>query len=51
MGRSPARFLGLTREIGALRPGMRADFTLLSPSLDVVGTIVRGALEMHGEGC
>ena len=44
--RSPARFLGLEQEIGALRPGMRADFTLLDPSLHAAGTVVRGALEL-----
>jgi N-acetylglucosamine-6-phosphate deacetylase len=39
---SPARFLGLEGEIGSLQVGMRADFTLLDPSLHVSGTVVGG---------
>ncbi len=42
--RSPARFLGLEDEIGSLRAGLRADFTLLDDSLRVTGTVVGGEL-------
>ena len=45
--RSPARFLGLEAEVGALGAGMRADFTLLDAELRVVGTAVGGQLELE----
>jgi N-acetylglucosamine-6-phosphate deacetylase len=40
---TPARFLGLERERGALICGSRADMVALTPDLDVIGTWVAGA--------
>jgi len=40
---TPARFLGLERERGALICGARADMVALTPGLDVIGTWVDGA--------
>ncbi len=42
--RSPAQFLGIDQELGALVPGMRADFTLLDASQHAVGTVVGGVI-------
>jgi N-acetylglucosamine-6-phosphate deacetylase len=39
---TPARFLGLEREHGALICGARADMVALTPELDVIGTWVEG---------
>jgi N-acetylglucosamine-6-phosphate deacetylase len=38
----PARFLRLEHEVGAIAPGRRADMVLLSPGLDVLGTMLGG---------
>jgi N-acetylglucosamine-6-phosphate deacetylase len=40
---TPARFLGLERERGALICGARADMVALTPDLDVIGTWLDGA--------
>jgi N-acetylglucosamine-6-phosphate deacetylase len=40
---TPASFLGLSHDIGRIEPGLRADMVLLSPALDVLGTILAGA--------
>jgi N-acetylglucosamine-6-phosphate deacetylase len=40
---TPARFLGLEHERGALRPGARADLAALTPELEVIGTWVGGS--------
>ncbi|MEM9380329.1 MAG: N-acetylglucosamine-6-phosphate deacetylase [Planctomycetota bacterium] len=42
---TPARFLGLDREIGGIAPGMRADLVALDDRLEVVATVAGGALE------
>jgi N-acetylglucosamine-6-phosphate deacetylase len=42
---TPARFLGLDNERGALIPGARADFVALTPELTVVATWVEGSTE------
>jgi N-acetylglucosamine-6-phosphate deacetylase len=42
---TPARFLGLDNERGALVPGARADFVALTPELTVVATWVEGSTE------
>jgi N-acetylglucosamine-6-phosphate deacetylase len=39
---SPAAFLGLEDRIGAIKPGMRADFAILDQQLQVVKTIISG---------
>lgn len=39
---NPASFLGVGDRLGRIEPGLRADMTLLSPRLDVLGTIVAG---------
>ena len=38
----PARFLGLEDEIGAIAPGLRADFVALDDKLEVACTVVGG---------
>jgi N-acetylglucosamine-6-phosphate deacetylase len=38
----PAAFLRLDREVGRIAPGLRADMVLLSPRLDVLGTMLGG---------
>lgn len=40
---TPARFLGLEHERGALRPGARADLVALTPILTVIATWLDGA--------
>ena len=45
---TPARFLGLERERGALICGARADMVALTPDLDVVATWVDGVEERYG---
>ncbi len=42
--RTPARFLGLEHEIGALAPGMRADLVVLGDGLQCSATVVGGEL-------
>jgi len=44
MTSTPADLLGLEMEIGRIAPGLRADFVLLSPELEVVQTYVDGEL-------
>jgi N-acetylglucosamine-6-phosphate deacetylase len=39
---NPARAVGMAQEFGVLKPGARADFTVLSPEGEVVKTIVGG---------
>ena len=41
---TPPRALGLDHERGQIAPGFVADFVLLSPELEVRGTVVRGEL-------
>jgi N-acetylglucosamine-6-phosphate deacetylase len=43
----PAAFLGLSGEVGRIAPGLRADMVLLSPALEVLGTVLGG--EWQGE--
>jgi N-acetylglucosamine-6-phosphate deacetylase len=38
----PAAFLRLSQDLGRIAPGLRADFTLLSPDLHVLGTMLAG---------
>jgi len=38
----PAAFLRLSQEVGRIAPGLRADMVLLSPALDVLGTMLGG---------
>jgi N-acetylglucosamine-6-phosphate deacetylase len=45
---TPARFLGLESERGAIVPGARADFVALDAELGVVGTWVDGEFEAQG---
>src|SRR5215467_13622000 len=45
---TPARFLGLERERGALICDARADMVALTPDLDVIGTWVGGAEQSNG---
>ncbi len=42
---SPATFLGLQDRVGRIAAGCRADFVLLSPSLDVLGTWLGGQFQ------
>ncbi len=42
---NPARFLRIDDRLGWIRPGFRADMTVLTPDLDVLGTIVGGVIE------
>jgi N-acetylglucosamine-6-phosphate deacetylase len=44
---TPARFLGLERERGALVCGARADMVTLTPDLDVIGTWVEGVEQCY----
>jgi N-acetylglucosamine-6-phosphate deacetylase len=44
---TPARFLGLEHERGALVCGARADMVALTPHLDVIGTWVEGVEECY----
>lgn len=44
---SPARLLGLDRELGRILPGLRADLSLWAPDFSILGTIVGGKL-VHG---
>jgi N-acetylglucosamine-6-phosphate deacetylase len=43
----PAAFLGLSGAVGRIAPGLRADMVLLSPALEVLGTVLGG--EWQGE--
>ena len=45
--RSPARLLGLERELGTLEPGKRADLSIWSDEHQVLATIV-GGLPVYG---
>ena len=38
----PAAFLRLSHEVGRIAPGLRADMVLLSPALEVLGTMLGG---------
>ena len=40
---NPARALGMGDEIGALKPGARADFLVLKPDLNLIATYIDGA--------
>jgi N-acetylglucosamine-6-phosphate deacetylase len=42
----PADFMGLGHEVGRIAPGLRADFVLLSPGLEVMGTVFGGFLSV-----
>jgi N-acetylglucosamine-6-phosphate deacetylase len=42
---APADFMRLSHEVGRIAPGLRADFVLLSPGLEVLGTVFEGVLE------
>ena len=42
---TPARFLGLENERGALVPGARADMVALDPQLNVIATWLGGRAE------
>jgi N-acetylglucosamine-6-phosphate deacetylase len=44
---TPARFLGLEHERGALVCGARADMVALTPDLEVIGTWVEGAEQWY----
>jgi len=44
---TPARFLGLERECGALVCGARADMVALTPDLDAIGTWVEGVEQRY----
>ena len=46
---TPARSLGLDHERGQIAPGYVADLVLLSPELEVRGTVVRGELVYTAE--
>jgi len=46
---TPARALGLDHERGQIAPGYVADLVLLSPELEVRGTVVRGELVYTAE--
>ena len=46
---TPARSLGLDHERGRIAPGYVADLVLLSPELEVRGTVVRGELVYTAE--
>jgi N-acetylglucosamine-6-phosphate deacetylase len=39
---APAAFLGLSAEVGRIAAGLRADMVLLSPALEVLGTVLAG---------
>lgn len=39
---TPAAFMGLSAQRGRIAPGLAADFTLLSPALEVLGTMLAG---------
>jgi N-acetylglucosamine-6-phosphate deacetylase len=41
----PAAFLGLTHDLGRIAAGLRADMVLLSPELEVLGTMLAGAFQ------
>lgn len=46
--RNPAQYLGIDHEHGALKPGARADFLVLTKELDVAHSIIGGNLtELH----
>ncbi len=45
---SPAHFLGLGHELGAIEPGYRADLVLLDETLHVTATWIGGELEQVG---
>jgi N-acetylglucosamine-6-phosphate deacetylase len=47
---TPARFLGLERERGALAAGARADLVALTPDLDVIATWIDGAERIEPAG-
>jgi N-acetylglucosamine-6-phosphate deacetylase len=42
---TPAAFMGLSHEVGRIAPGLRADMVLLSPALEVLGTMLGGAFQ------
>ena len=42
---TPAAFMGLSQEVGCIAPGLRADMVLLSPALEVLGTMRAGAFQ------
>lgn len=42
MTSTPASLLGLSREIGQIAPGSRADFCLMTPDLQVMQTFIEG---------
>ena len=44
---TPAKFLGLSDERGAIGPGARADLVALTPDLHVLATWVRGAVQLQ----
>jgi N-acetylglucosamine-6-phosphate deacetylase len=48
--RTPARAIGLAREIGTLAPGYRGDLVLLDERLTVVATVVGGEVVFLREG-
>jgi N-acetylglucosamine-6-phosphate deacetylase len=45
--RSPARLLGLDREMGTIEPGRRADLAIWSGEFQPLATIVGGSV-VHG---
>ncbi|MGB8267209.1 MAG: N-acetylglucosamine-6-phosphate deacetylase [Candidatus Velthaea sp.] len=45
--RSPARLLGLGRELGTIEPGLRADLSIWDPQYNVLATLV-GGIPVHG---
>lgn len=47
---TPARMIGCDDQLGAIKVGHQADFVILDPQLNVVGTAIKGALEWYLPG-
>jgi N-acetylglucosamine-6-phosphate deacetylase len=41
----PANFMRVQHDLGRIAVGLRADFVLLSPALEVLGTVLAGAFQ------